>query len=269
MPALGGIGAGVATGLTYWILFALFVFTALKVKKFQQYLPNKSLQETFCLDYQQIKEYLRLGIPMGFSIFLEVAIFCVVAFFMAKFGTDTIAAHQAAMNLACLVYMIPLSFSMAMTIVIGIEYGAKRLEEARLYGRIGIQLSIAIAFAYLLLEFFGRTTISYIYSSDDHVRELLHQFIVYAIVWQCGDTVGAPIQGILRGYKDVDATFWSNVLAYWGICLPVGILLDYKFNMGPFAYWQSLALGVICSTTILVYRLRWLQNRFVLENTEQ
>lgn len=258
LPKLGGVGAGVATGLTYWLLFVLFVFCVSKVKEFKAYLPCKA---DLRFDFQQIKEYLRIGIPMGFSIFLEVAIFCVVAFFMAKFGTDTIAAHQAAMNLACLIYMIPLAFSMALTIVIGIEYGAKRMDEAKLYSRIGIQLSIVVAFVYLLIEYFGRGPISYIYSSDEQVRALLQQFIVYAIVWQCGDTVGAPVQGILRGYKDVDATFWSNVLAYWGICLPVGLLLDYKFACGPFAYWQSLALGVICSASILVLRLRWLEKR--------
>lgn len=260
LPRLGGIGAGVATGLTYWLLFFLFAFVSTRVKEFKQYLAL-STDKKLTINYQQIKEYLRIGIPMGFSIFLEVAIFCVVAFFMAKFGTDTIAAHQAAMNMSCLIYMIPMSFSMALTIVVGIEYGAKRLEAAFLYSKLGIQLSIATAFVYLAIEYLGRGPMSYIYSSDAHVRELLQQFILCAIVWQCGDAVAAPIQGILRGYKDVDATFWSNVLAYWGICLPVGLLLDYKFGAGPFAYWESLALGVICSAVIMVWRLNWLQKR--------
>lgn len=260
LPQLGGIGAGVATGLTYWLLFLLFVFVVCRVKDFKQYV-DRSNNKAIAINCQQIKEYLRIGIPMGFSIFLEVAIFCVVAFFMAKFGTDTIAAHQAAMNMSCLVYMIPMSFSMALTIVVGIEYGAKRLDGAFLYSKLGIQLSIATAFIYLVIEYFGRGPMSYIYSSDAHVRELLQQFITFAVIWQCGDAVAAPIQGILRGYKDVDATFWSNVLAYWGICMPVGLLLDYKFDMGPFAYWESLALGVICSAVIMVLRLRWLEKR--------
>jgi len=218
-PRLGGIGAGVATGLTYWLLFALFVLTVVKVNKFNDYTPLKFAKP----DLKQIKEYLRIGVPMGFSIFLEVAIFCVVAFFMAKFGTDTIAAHQAAMNMAALIYMIPLSFSTALTIVIGIEYGAKHLQEAELYGKIGVQLSVAVAVVYMGLEYFGRGLIAQIYTSDTQVQFLLQQFILFALAWQCGDTIAAPIQGILRGYKDVDSTFWSNVFAYWGICLPLGL----------------------------------------------
>ncbi len=279
LPRLGGIGAGVATGLTYWLLFIFFSIVVLREDEFRRYMPfsknpvrtvsktaseemmESDLQTEACSfrDYAQIKEYLRIGIPMGFSIFLEVGVFSVVAFFIAKFGTDIIAAHQAAMNMACLVYMIPLSFAMALTIIIGIEYGAERLDEAKIYGTIGIQLSVAMAFVYLTLEFFGRGIISYVYSSDANVRLALQHFIIYAIVWQCGDAIAAPIQGILRGYKDVDATFWASVLAYWGICLPVGLLMDLHFNMGPFAYWQSLALGVICSAAILVWRLCYIQ----------
>ena len=256
LPRLGGVGAGVATGLTYWLMLGMFLFTVKRVAKFRQYLP-KSLT----VDYRQLREYLRIGIPLGFSIFLEVAVFCVVAFFMAKFGTDTIAAFQAAMNFAALVYMIPLSFSMALTIVIGVEYGAKRFDEAKLYSRLGLQLSVAVAVFYMSLEFFGRGFISQIYSSDANVQQLMQQFIIFALVWQCGDTIAAPIQGILRGYKDVDATFWASVLAYWAICLPVGLLLDYKFGFGPFAYWESLALGVICSAAFLVARLSWLNRK--------
>lgn len=261
LPRLGGIGAGVATGLTYWLLFLLFAVTVCKIDKFKEYFlnPNKENSQRFSMLH--IKEYLRVGIPMGCSIFLEVTIFCVVAFFMAKFGTDTIAAHQAAMNMACLVYMIPLSFSMALTIVIGIEYGGKRFEQARIYGRLGTELSVLIAFVYLVLEFIFRDFISQVYSSDANVQQLLQQFIIYAIVWQCGDAIGSPIQGALRGYKDVEATFWSNMLAFWGICLPLGLLLDFKFNMGPFAYWQSLAFGVLCSATILILRLKVIQKR--------
>ncbi|MCQ2372968.1 MAG: MATE family efflux transporter [Phascolarctobacterium sp.] len=257
LPRLGGIGAGLATGLTYWVLFIFFSYTVLRVKEFRKYISFEVPKQL----WQQLHNYLRIGIPMGFSIFLEVAIFCVVAFFEAKFGTDVIAAHQAAMNMSCIIYMIPLSFSMALTIVVGVEYGAKRFVDSKIYTRIGIQLSIAVAFIYLTCEFLGREILAYIYSTDANVRELFCTFMAYAVVWQCGDMIAAPIQGILRGYKDVDSGFWSNVLAYWIICLPLGLLLDYYCGLGPFAYWISLVLGVLCSAAFMVYRLRWFEER--------
>ena len=113
----------------------------------------------------------------------------------------------------------------------------------------------------MALELVAREYIALIYTTNPHVIELVKVFIVYALLWQGGDAVAAPIQGILRGYKDVNATFWCSMLAYWAICLPVGLLLDYKFNNGAFAYWQSLDIGVICSAVVLSLRLVLLQRR--------
>ena len=257
LPRLGGIGAGVASGLTFWLLLCIFVFVLTRLEPFKGYdvfgfvRPKASW----------LKEYLRIGVPMGVSIFMETSIFGVVALFIAKFGTETIAAHQAALNFSSLIYMLPLSFSLALTIVVGVEYGAKNYQGARDYVTIGLQTSLGIAGFYMLAEYFLREQIALIYTTNPDVVALVKVFLLYAIGWQAGDAIAAPIQGILRGYKDVDATFWASMLAYWGICLPLGLFLDYKVGNGAFAYWQSLDCGVISSATLLSIRLMWLQKK--------
>ena len=257
LPRLGGIGAGVASGLTFWLLLCVFAFVLTRLEPFKGYdvfgfvRPKASW----------LKEYLRIGVPMGVSIFMETSIFGVVALFIAKFGTETIAAHQAALNFSSLIYMLPLSFSLALTIVVGVEYGAKNYQGARNYVTIGLQTSLGIAGFYMLAEYFLREQIALIYTTNPDVVALVKVFLLYAIGWQAGDAIAAPIQGILRGYKDVDATFWASMLAYWGICLPLGLFLDYKVGNGAFAYWQSLDCGVISSATLLSLRLIWLQKR--------
>ena len=257
LPRLGGIGAGVASGLTFWLLLCVFAFVLTRLEPFKGYdvfgfvRPKASW----------LKEYLRIGVPMGVSIFMETSIFGVVALFIAKFGTETIAAHQAALNFSSLIYMLPLSFSLALTIVVGVEYGAKNYQGARDYVTIGLQTSLGIAGFYMLAEYFLREQIALIYTTNPDVVALVKVFLLYAIGWQAGDAIAAPIQGILRGYKDVDATFWASMLAYWGICLPLGLFLDYTVGNGAFAYWQSLDCGVISSATLLSIRLIWLQKR--------
>ena len=221
LPRLGGIGAGVATGVTFWLLLVMFAAVVTKLAPF----------------------------------------FGVVALFIAKFGTEVIAAHQAALNFSSLIYMFPMSFSLALTIVVGVEYGAKNYQGARDYTALGLEMSLFIAMVYMALELVAREYIALIYTTNPHVIELVKVFIIYALLWQGGDAIAAPIQGILRGYKDVNATFWCSMLAYWAICLPVGLLLDYKFNNGAFAYWQSLDIGVICSAVVLSLRLILLQRR--------
>ena len=257
-PALGGIGAGLATGITYWLEFFIFVWV---VHKLPAFAPLRIFTDKFKFDMAQLRENLSLGVPMGMAIFMEASIFGVIANFIAKFGTVIIAAHQAALNFSSLIYMFPMSFSLALTIVVGVEYGAKNYQGARDYTALGLEMSLFIAMVYMALELVTREYIALIYTTNPHVIELVKVFIIYAIMWQGGDAVAAPIQGILRGYKDVNATFWCSMLAYWAICLPLGLLLDYKFNNGAFAYWQSLDIGVICSAVVLSLRLVLLQRR--------
>ena len=257
LPRLGGVGAGVASGLTFWLLLAIFAWVVSRLEPFKSYHIFGFVRPV----YSWLKEYLRIGVPMGISIFMETSIFGVVALFIAKFGTETIAAHQAALNFSSLIYMLPLSFSLALTIVVGVEYGAKNYQGARDYVTIGLQTSLGIAGFYMLAEYFLREQIAFIYTNNVEVVALVKVFLLYAIGWQAGDAIAAPIQGILRGYKDVNATFWASMLAYWGICLPLGLFLDYQVGNGAFAYWQSLDCGVISSATLLSIRLIWLQRK--------
>lgn len=257
LPRLGGIGAGWATGITFWLLLAMYAAVVTRLEPFRAYHVLGFVRPSAKL----VKEYLRIGVPMGIAIFMETSIFGVVALFIAKFGTEVIAAHQAALNFSSLIYMFPMSFSLALTIVVGVEYGAKNYQGAKDYTALGIELSLFIAVFYMAAEVVTRQYIALIYTSNPQVIELVKHFIIYAILWQFGDAVAAPIQGILRGYKDVNATFWCSMLAYWGICLPLGLLFDYKLNHGAFAYWQSLDIGVISSAVILSFRLVWLQKK--------
>lgn len=265
LPRLGGIGAGWATGITFWLLLVLYAVVVTRLAPFRDFHVLGFVQPTAKL----VREYLRIGVPMGISIFMETSIFGVVALFIAKFGTEIIAAHQAALNFSSLIYMFPLSFSLALTIVVGVEYGAKNYQGVRDYSKLGLELSLCIAVVYMAVELVTRQYIALIYTSNPQVIELVEHFLIYALLWQFGDAVAAPIQGILRGYKDVNATFWAGMLAYWGICLPVGLLLDYKFKHGAFAYWQSLDCGVISSAVLLSLRLLWLQRKMGREECKE
>ncbi len=257
LPRLGGIGAGVATGITFWILLLMFLCVVTKLSNFKEYhifAKVKTAKAVF-------KEYLQIGVPMGVAIFVETSIFCVVAFLVAKFGTEVIAAHQAALNFSSVLYMIPLGFSLALTIVVGVEAGAKNFEAAKDYIIIGLQMSILCTTSYIGFEYFFREQIAQIYSSNPQVIEITKHFLIYMVMWQFSDAVAAPSQGILRGYKDVKATFWAGVISYWVITLPLGLYLDLVWNYGASSYWLSLVVGVSFCAVVLACRLLWLQRK--------
>ena len=257
-PRLAGVGAGYATSLSYWLVSLFFLFVINRIDKLRSYHAFSSWRQ---VSGKLLKEHLHIGIPIGISIFFETSIFGVVALFMAKFGTIAIAAHQAAINFTSLLYMLPLSFSLAMTILVGIKVGAKEYDEAAAYGRIGIMTNLTLALFFVLLLAFGREYVAMLYSQDQEIIKLAGEFLFYAAFFQLLDGTATPIQGILRGYKDVKAAFYASLFAYWGICLPLGYILDVYLGHGPYSYWQSLITGIFFSAAFLLIRLRSMQRK--------
>lgn len=256
LPAYGGVGAGIATAITCWILLVVFLYNICCVTPFKEYKIFGGLTNQSGDDNVTYYEYLKMGIPLGLSVMLETSVFCVTALFVAKFGTVALAAHQSAVNFSALIYMIPFAFSMASTIIIGVEYGAKRFLSLKIYTRLVLEMSSCLGILYIAAELLTYNYIAELYSNDPEVVSLTGTLILFACVWQLGDMVCAPCQGITRGLKDVNATLISAAIAYWAICLPMGLILDYGFDMGIFSYWISLDVGVIVSALAMLVRLR-------------
>ena len=126
-------------------------------------------------------------------------------------------------------YAFPMSISTAMAIVVSYEVGAKRLGDAKKYIKIG-RLS-AMAFAILTLSFLYvfRENVASLYGHVPEFIQLTASFMTYSLFFQLADTFAAPLQGILRGYKDTVIPFYLGLLGYWGVAIPLG-LFSRLFN---------------------------------------
>ncbi|MCP3032410.1 MATE family efflux transporter [Halobacillus sp. A1] len=265
LPALGGIGAGLASALTYWVACGIVVAVIHKTYPLRRYgIFSKWVKPSL----KSWAEQLRIGIPIGFAIFFETSIFAAVTFFMTVYDTYTIAAHQAAINFASLVYMMPLSIAFTLTIAVGFEVGAKRYEEAKTYSYMGIILAVAMSVAAGLILYIFDDSVARLYSSNEEVIALTKSFIFYAIFFQLSDGFGAPLQGILRGYKDVNITLVMAFVSYWVIGLPSGYLLANYTDLGPFGYWMSLIIGLTAGAITLLFRMLQLQRRNIQKQAE-
>ncbi|MBS4176662.1 MATE family efflux transporter [Lederbergia citrea] len=267
MPQMGGIGSGIASAITYWIITFIAIWIIHRKKPFVDYQVFHSFHK---ISLKKWKEIFTLGVPIGMSIFVETSIFSAVTLFMSKFGTKVIASHQAALNFASFIYMIPLSISMALTILVGFESGAKRFKDARSYSLLGIGGGVTISLVTGILLFIFRPEVAHLYSDDQAVIRLTSQFLLYAVFFQLSDAILAPIQGTLRGYKDVNVTFIMALISFWVIGLPLGYLLANKTEMGPFGFWLGLIIGLAIGAATLSYRLIIVQKRqFNLQKSEQ
>ncbi|MCA1058471.1 MATE family efflux transporter [Rossellomorea aquimaris] len=258
-PALGGVGAGVASAITYWII-ALIAFWVIHTKRpFSQYFIFRTIHKP---DLSKWKELFVIGVPIGLSIFFEVSIFSAVTLLMSHYDTVVIAAHQAAINFASFLYMIPLSISMALTIVVGFEVGGKRLGDAKTYSWMGVGFALLLAVFYGVILLVFRSDIANIYSDDAYVLKLTAHFLLYAVFFQLSDAIQAPVQGALRGYKDVNITFVMALISYWVIGLPLGYILANYTDFGPYGYWLGLTSGLTAGAITLSGRLLFIQKKY-------
>ncbi len=258
VPELGGAGAGLGTSLAYWVLLGISVLVLFKQEK----LKALHLEKRIPLNMDKIKEGVRLGLPIGGTVFAEVAVFSVVGLIMAKFSSLIIASHQSAMNFSSLMYAFPMSISSAMAIVVSYEVGAKRFDDAKTY--IGLGRWTALIFAAFTLTFLYifRGNVASIYGNDPKFIDLTARFLTYSLFFQLADTFAAPLQGILRGYKDTVIPFYLGLLGYWGVAIPVATLFDSLTDFGACSYWIGLIISLIVSGALYRWRLTVIMKRF-------
>jgi multidrug resistance protein, MATE family len=257
-PELGGAGAGYATSATYWLIAAMTALIIVTRDPFSSYVGVSHFKR---FSFAEAMEILKIGVPMGLSIFFETSMFAVVTILISKFDITTIAAYQTALNIVAFLYMIPLSISMAQTVLVGFEVGAGRYKDAKAYSWLGIYLSIVIAIVAGVFVVLFRYQVAGFYSNDSAVISLVGTFLIYALFFMISDAIQATALAALRGYKDVNIAFVMTLIAYWLICLPVGYLLAHNTNLGAAGYWIGLTAGLLAAGICLTFRLIYIQKR--------
>lgn len=250
-PEMGGAGAGLGTSLAYWVLLLISLLVAVKHPKIRSY----ELWKVRPLDKKGLIEGIRLGLPISGTFFAEVVIFSVVGLVMAKFSSLIIASHQAAMNFSNLMYAFPMSISTSMSIIVSYEIGANRHDDVKKFCKLGRLTALGIAGFTFLFLYILRDRVAALYGSDTEFIRMTSVFLTYSLFFQLADTFAAPLQGILRGYKDTQVPFYLGLIAYWGVSLPLGLFLDHFTSLGPYGYWIGLIASLVMSGILFQWRL--------------
>lgn len=257
-PAMGGVGAGIATAICSWYNVLAYTVILTNAKAFKGYQFFKNLGRPIRV---YILDQIKLGVPIGFAIFCEMSIFSLAALLMAYYGTNIIAAHQAAISFTNLFYGFPLSISIACTIAVSYEVGAKRYKDARTYAYIARIMAIMIAMLICSYTFTHLREISGYYTTDPSMIQLIGSFLSYAVFFSVIDAFGTPLQGVLRGYKDVKIVSAIAISCYWGVSIPVVALFTYVFNYGPYGIWVGLLSSVAAAGVLYTWRTWYIQYR--------
>ncbi|MCP5284191.1 MAG: MATE family efflux transporter [Burkholderiaceae bacterium] len=257
LPAMGVLGCGVATAVVMWLQAAV-ALTVLRRDRF--YAPFQLTGRGLHVpDRRAIGEQLRLGVPMGLSIMVEVTGFSFMAVFIARLGVTAAAAHQIAANLAALLFMMPLALSSATMTLVAQRVGAGDPVDARRLARRGMQLGVSLAATMALLLWALRDPVAAVYTDDAAVMAVAVPLLTWVALFHVADAVQAMAAFVLRAFRIATLPMLIYAGALWGVGLGGGWWLVFVGGpsapatwRGPEGYWVAATAGLVVAAVGLV-----------------
>ena len=257
-PELGGVGCGWATAIVFWVEFGLMMI----VVRMRHFTATGLFSAFDWPNLAAMADVLKLGVPIGIAIFLEMAMFSIVTFLIAALGVTPMAAHSIAGNLNWLTYVIPMGMGAAAGIRIGFLVGSNDLLAARITAGAVLKFATLYALVVSLLLVVFRVGLVQIYTTDVQVIEMAATLLILIAVYQLVDDTQAVMTGSLRGYKDTTMPMVFSLVGYWVLALPLGyglatgVLTDDA--LGVYGYWLGITAGLAMVALMIGLRLRTL-----------
>lgn len=250
-PELGAAGLGIASAVMMWaqaIAFAVYLWNARRfaaLNLFQRFDPPHA---------GEILQLLRTGLPIGVTVLMEGSLFIATALLIARLGTVPAAAHQIAINVAALCFMIPMGVAEATTVRVGHAMGSGDAPGVRRAAMSGYQIVLVTQLMSALALLFGRDALVALYTRDLAVAALAGNLLLYAAAFQFPDGIQVASAGALRGLRDTRVPMWLAVFSYWGLGLPLGIFLGLGLGWGPQGMWIGLIVGLSAAAVLMAAR---------------
>ncbi|MCD7038889.1 NorM family multidrug efflux MATE transporter [Pseudomonas sp. MAFF 311095] len=270
LPKLGLMGIGLVTAVVANGMALALMGYIHRNRAYEAYPLSTGLLR---LNTQYLRELWRLGLPIGGTYAVEVGLFAFAALCMGTMGSTQLAAHQVALQIVSVAFMVPAGMSYAVTMRIGQHYGAGQLLQARLAGRVGIGFGAAVMLGFaVVLWLFSDPLIGLLI---DHHDPAFHDVIVLAVsllavaAWfELFDGVQTIAMGCIRGLKDAKTTFLIGAGCYWLIGAPSAWLMAFTLGWGPTGVWWGLALGLACAAVSLTWAFEAKMKRMIRQEPD-
>ncbi len=261
-PELGLNGAGVATLVSRIIMAAVMAAYVFRAKWFPATAKLASQ-----LRPALIIRMLKIGIPTGLQYIFEVGAFSFASIMMGWLGATALAAHQIALNLSAVSYMVATGLAAAATVRVGNQLGLKDFPNLRRVGFSAILMSLVLmsvsAVAFITLNHW----LPSLYIDELPVIELAGSLLIIAAFFQLSDGCQAVALGTLRGVADVKIPTIITLIAYWVIGLPTGYGFAFGLGWGPQGIWIGLLLSLTIAAILLTLRFQRISRRLQEQHT--
>jgi MATE family multidrug resistance protein len=259
-PAMGVVGSGLATSsatIVSFIAMCLFAHWHPATRGLHLF------KGVMVFEPRRIARFMKLGAPIGLTLFFEGAVFNASLWLMGLIGTSALAAHQIAMNVCSLTFQVPLGVSFAATVRVGYAAGAQNWAAVRRAGHVGMLLGMVFMGLTALLLLFAPQTIAaqYLNLSDpkaETVLALVAQYLLIGALFQLADGQQVTAAFALRGLKDTRMPMWIAGISYWAIAFPVAWLLAFHTDLAGQGVWLGLSAGIIAAAILMTWRFEHL-----------
>jgi multidrug resistance protein, MATE family len=256
VPALGVTGCGIATAMAVWAQVLAATVLLRRDPFYARFaLFGRGLDRP---SGQALKKHIRLGLPMGASILVEVTGFAFMAIFIARLGTTPVAAHQLAANLVSMMFMVPLALGNASSTLVAQRVGAGDPTDARRLGRHGLAIGCSFATALGVLVFVLREPVLRLYTPDAAVVAAAMPLLAWLAVFHVADAAQTIAAFVLRAYKVATGPMLVYVGALWGVGLGGGYVLAFNLGgavppalHGAPGFWVASTAGLVVAGAAL------------------
>lgn len=259
LPALGVTGCGIATMVAMWSQLALAWLVLRRDPFYARFAihghglaaPHRA----------SLRALLRLGVPMGLTILIEVTGFAFMAIFIARLGTTAVAGHQVAANLVSMMFMLPLALSNAASTLVAQRIGANDIASAVRIGWRGMQFALLLAVVLGALVFAARHGIVSLYTNDAAIAAAALPLLTWVAVFHIGDALQTVAQFVLRAWRITVVSFLVFAVSMWGVGLGGGYALAFGLigpPMGAPGFWLAATAGLLLAGLVLGGFLAWM-----------
>lgn len=256
---MGLVGAGWATFISRVVMALMMAGYVLFAKRFEIFRHFLRLRH---LSFLHIYRIFKLGLPISGQMIFEMGAFSFSAIMIGWLGAKELAAHQIAINVASVTYMMASGIAAAATIRVGNQKGMGNFRGMRVAGLSSFAMGALFMLGSGLLMIAGNQLIPMLYIDDVEVIEIASTLLIIAALFQISDGVQVVGLGALRGLEDVRIPSLISLLAYWVIGLPTGYLLCFKLGFGVNGVWTGLLVGLSVAAILLFVRFKALSNRY-------
>jgi len=253
-PRLEIIGAAYATLISRVIMFLLILIYCLNDRRFSKYI----LKRKFLVNLNHIKDIFRIGFASGLQYIFEVGAFSVATVMTGSIGTIHLAAHQIALNLASISYMIASGIGSASMISLSYYDGKRNFEDMRKSGFASFLLVFILMIISAMVFIIFRNYLTVLYVDDISVINIASTLLIIAGLFQISDGIQAVGLGILRGIRDIKKPTIVTFISYWIISIPLSYFLGIEYKYGVYGIWIGLSFGLTLAAIFHVTRFNYL-----------